>query len=182
MARRQIGTGTTDSTGKITVSYTGTGAGKLQLVAVQGNITSETYTLEDCYFIETGSPTSGYNPSNGTLTVTDGVFSFTRGSSGTTGSIYTNFPKTNYPIEDFQNKTLTVKADILQLTVTSLKLSLIYNNGSSWSTAVTETVTSTGVIEKELSVPSYATQVRIRFDVTGNENEVAVFRDFRLLL
>ena len=52
MARRLIGTGTTDSNGRITVSYTGTGAGKLQLVAVNGNLLSETYVLEDLVFYD----------------------------------------------------------------------------------------------------------------------------------
>ena len=55
MARRLIGTGTTDNNGKITVSYTGTGAGKLQLVAVNGNLLSETYVLTDAIFISNGN-------------------------------------------------------------------------------------------------------------------------------
>ena len=55
MARRPIGTGTTDSNGKITVSYTGTGAGKIQIVAVNGNLTSETFELIDCGFYDPGT-------------------------------------------------------------------------------------------------------------------------------
>ena len=84
MARRLIGTGTTDSNGRITVSYTGTGAGKLQLVAVNGNLLSETYVLTDCLFYQAGTsepPTNtwvlgGFTPSydaNGT-TLTSTTF------------------------------------------------------------------------------------------------------------
>ena len=60
MARRPIGTGTTDSNGRITVSYTGTGAGKLQLVAVNGNLLSETYVLYDSLFNGKATTTGWY--------------------------------------------------------------------------------------------------------------------------
>ena len=60
MARRKIGEGTTDNNGRITVSYTGTGAGKLQLVAVNGNLVSETYTLYDSLFNGKNTTTGWY--------------------------------------------------------------------------------------------------------------------------
>ena len=70
MARRPIESGTTDSNGRITVSYTGTGAGKLQLVAVNGNLLSETYVLTDALFISNGDLNCS---SNGQVTIeTDG--------------------------------------------------------------------------------------------------------------
>jgi len=47
MARRLIGSGTTDSNGRISVPYTGKGAGKIQLVAVSGTLQSETYSVWD---------------------------------------------------------------------------------------------------------------------------------------
>ena len=181
MARRLIGTGTTDANGKVSVSYEGEGAGVLQIVAESGSLLSETYILDDCYFIETGSPTSGYNPSNGTLTVTDGVLTLEVGTGNTGANFYTNYPKTNYPITDFQNKSLTVKADVTSLTGTNLRMSLYYNNGS-WSTAVTKDMTSEGLMENSISVPSNVTQVRIRFDVTGTAGSSVTLKDFRLLL
>ena len=61
MARRLIGTGTTDSNGRITVSYAGTGAGKLQLVAVNGNLVSETYELYDTLFYDIGTSAPAEN-------------------------------------------------------------------------------------------------------------------------
>ena len=54
MARRLIGTGTTDSNGKVSVTYTGTGAGKLQLVAESGSLQSEIYGLIDAVLRDGG--------------------------------------------------------------------------------------------------------------------------------
>ena len=52
MATRLIGSGTTDSQGKVNINYTGTGAGKLQLIAKNGNLTSATYELIDATFYD----------------------------------------------------------------------------------------------------------------------------------
>ena len=60
MTYRKIGEGITDNNGRITVSYTGKGAGKIQLVAKQGNLTSETYELIDALFKGTNSTTGWY--------------------------------------------------------------------------------------------------------------------------
>lgn len=53
--RRLIGTGTTDSNGQVTVTYTGSGAGKVQLMAECGDIQSEPYTLYDVSFKDIGT-------------------------------------------------------------------------------------------------------------------------------
>ena len=42
--RRLIGTGTTDSQGQVAITYTGTGAGKLDVIAECGDLQSETYS------------------------------------------------------------------------------------------------------------------------------------------
>ena len=60
MARRLIGTGTTDSNGKVSVTYTGTGAGKLQIVAESGSLLSEIYEIFDCLFKGSGTTTGWY--------------------------------------------------------------------------------------------------------------------------
>lgn len=52
MARRLIGTAVTDSNGEATITYTGTGAGKLNVVAESGTFLSETYELIDCGFYD----------------------------------------------------------------------------------------------------------------------------------
>lgn len=75
MARRLIGTGTTnaqgiaimdhDAQGNPITGYTGVGAGKLQIVAESGTLQSETYELLDCLWVDdgtaTGHKTSWYN-------------------------------------------------------------------------------------------------------------------------
>ena len=56
---RLIGSGTTDANGRVSVSYTGTGAGKLQIIALSGDLstgalTSNTYDLWDLLFYDSG--------------------------------------------------------------------------------------------------------------------------------
>ena len=71
-----LGTGTTDANGNVTVTYTGVGAGKVQLMAECGTIQSETYVLYDCLIKDTGI--------TGTSTDLFGNMSvFTRGETGT---------------------------------------------------------------------------------------------------
>ena len=55
MARRLIGTATTDSNGKAFIQYTGKGAGKLQIVAECSNVESETCDVMDCKFFDIGN-------------------------------------------------------------------------------------------------------------------------------
>ena len=53
MARRVIGTGTTGTDGSVTIPYTGTGAGLLQMeveTEIDGSIVSEPYNVWDCIF------------------------------------------------------------------------------------------------------------------------------------
>ena len=87
MARRLIGTGTTDANGKVSVSYTGTGAGKLQIVAVSGSLTSETYNLIDSIFYDDGvtdpKTATWNNPSNYVSVSIDGDGTTLSNTSGT---------------------------------------------------------------------------------------------------
>lgn len=80
MARRLIGTATTNSQGIATIEYTGTGAGKLQLVAESGSLQSGVYDLLDCTVLDRGkSGTSGTDYVN-LFTSMDGI---TRGTEDT---------------------------------------------------------------------------------------------------
>lgn len=58
MAKRLIGTGTTDNNGTATIQYTGTGAGKIDIVAEytdgESIIQSEIYRMLDAIFYDTG--------------------------------------------------------------------------------------------------------------------------------
>lgn len=57
MVRRLIGTAVTDSNGEATITYTGTGAGKLNIVAESGTFVSEAYEVLDCLWIDKGTAT-----------------------------------------------------------------------------------------------------------------------------
>ena len=58
MARRLIGVGITDAQGNVAISYTGTGAGELQIVAEHDELTSNTYDLWDLLFYDSGFESS----------------------------------------------------------------------------------------------------------------------------
>lgn len=193
-----LGYGITDSNGKakleydaqgnqLSHSYTGTGAGEVDIVAsldssiTDSSLVSETYEVEDCYWIETGSTTSGmYSSSGGTLTLDNGVFSLTKGSG--TSYFYLNIPKTSLPIADFVGKELTVRVDVTNLTGTRFRVGITPYDGSSWGTASNVDVTTTGTVENTINIPSNTTQIRIRFDIYGNEGVNATVNNFRLLL
>ena len=140
---------------------------------------SETYEIDDCYWIEKTSTISGmYSVSGATLTLEDGVFTLTKGSGNS--YFYLNIPKTSLPIADFVDKDLTVKTDVTTLTGTQLRCTLFYNTGS-W-VSVLQDITTTGLIRLSNHIPSDASQVRIRFDIYGDTDSKAVLEEFRLLL
>ena len=120
-----------------------------------------------------------YTNSGGTLTLTDGVFTLTKGSG--TSYFYLNIPKTSLPIADFQNKTMIVKTDVTEFNVNGyLRMTLFYNDGS-WSSGLQKDIATTGVLESSLDIPSNASQVRIRFDISGSVDDTVTFKDFRIL-
>lgn len=121
-----------------------------------------------------------YISSGGTLTLDNGVFSLTKGSG--TSYFYLNVPKTSLPIADFQGKELIVKADVTSLNGTQFRMGITPHDGTSWGTASNVNVTTTGTIENTLNVPSNTTQIRIRFDIYGNEGVNATLNNFRILL
>ena len=93
MVLRKIGEGRTDANGRFSVSYTGTGAGKLQLKAVSGSLQSEIYELFDTkwYDLGTDSNHSCLTPSS-SMTVTYGreYCALTETTIGTAGVIVTD--------------------------------------------------------------------------------------------
>ena len=73
--RRLIGTGITDSNGRVTIDYTGSGAGKVQLMADCGDIQSETYEIIDASLVDyavTGAKNSNWTNYSNRLTVEPG--------------------------------------------------------------------------------------------------------------
>ena len=84
-AYRKIGEGVTDSNGRITVSYTGKGAGKIQLVAKQGSLLSETYELTDAQFISDGNLNCS---ANGQVTINNDTYTLGLIDTSNYGFVY----------------------------------------------------------------------------------------------
>ena len=88
MARRLIGTAVTDSNGEATITYTGTGAGKLNVVAESGTFVSQPYTVHDCIKYDKGNTANTIwtlgNNSNAQLDLVDN--SYRKLSEITTGT------------------------------------------------------------------------------------------------
>lgn len=83
MAKHLIGTGTTDTNGTATIQYTGTGAGKIDIVAEytdgESIIQSETYSLWDTIQYDNGYDTDYHD-----VWVLSANVTMTRTSNGTT--------------------------------------------------------------------------------------------------
>ena len=109
MARRYLGYGYTNSQGiakleydadgePLTHSYTGVGAGKLDIVAESGSLQSESYAIYDCIVFDNGI-SSDYNDiwtaSNADLTRTSTYSRLSETTVGTNAIIYANFPNVN---------------------------------------------------------------------------------------
>ena len=111
MAKVLIGTGKTDNNGiakldkdsnnqTLTHSYTGTGAGYVEVIAVCDGLESAPFTILDCAFLDNGTDT----PSSSKWTIasnltagtdTDGYASFSKvASSATNGKAYANVDMT----------------------------------------------------------------------------------------
>ena len=87
MARRLIGTAVTDANGEATITYTGTGAGQLNVVAESGTFVSETYSIHDCLFADRGDGTLnsnwGWYNTTGSASITSNGISISN-----TGSVF----------------------------------------------------------------------------------------------
>ena len=106
MARRYLGYGYTNSQGiakleydadgePLTHSYTGVGAGKLDIVAESGSLQSETYAIYDCIVFD-NAISSDYNDiwtlTNADLTRASTYSRLSETTTGTTGYIVAVFP------------------------------------------------------------------------------------------
>ena len=99
MAKRLIGTATTDNNGVATLTYTGTGAGEVDLTAcyyeedTSSIIQSETYLIDDTEFYDLGTDsTHSMFATSSTMTINYGseYCSLSETTSGTTGVAVTD--------------------------------------------------------------------------------------------
>lgn len=136
MARRLIGSGKTDSNGKVTVPFEGKGLGKLQIVAECGSLLSETYELLDATFIDygiTGKKNDNWNNHNNRLTVqTDTEGTLLTGNESGNGFYFVNGSNPvifdDYSCE-FDIIGIPVGARVYHENTTSNENSFIFNTG-----------------------------------------------------
>ena len=109
MAKRLIGTGTTDNNGTATIQYTGTGAGKIDIVAEytdgESIIQSETYSIMDSKWYDFGTDSTNniwLNSSTMTVTYGDDCATLTETTSGTTGVLVTDSNHVIQPNDVFE--------------------------------------------------------------------------------
>jgi hypothetical protein len=147
MGKRLIATGTTDSNGQVKITYTGKGAGKLQLTAESGTLQSETYVLTDAIFYDaavTGKTSTewGYNSTDIQIsTEGDGT---TISNVGTTGRTYwANYPGSSKTTGDEWNSPLVVEVDMLSASDTGTNVALQLVKGSS---AISRNMSQLGVV------------------------------------
>ena len=99
MAKRLIGTATTNANGVASVTYTGAGRGLLNVFAESGSLQSQTYGVFDCIVYDDGTSdpkkTNFLKNGNGTVTI---------GSNGTTitATSNTTYRNTTLITGDFQ--------------------------------------------------------------------------------
>lgn len=122
MARKLIGTAVTDENGEATITYTGTGAGQLNIVAESGTFVSETCSILDCIYYD-GGVTGESNPNwkivsgDGTKTVDNTGTTLSNPNSETRYDIFANLGDIS-SVYDFQPPYI-VEVDILEHTGTA---------------------------------------------------------------
>lgn len=186
MARRLLGTATTDANGVAVLSdgYTGTGAGEVDMIAectIDGStVVSQTYTVDDCSYLDTFSSDtkSKYYYENGTVNISDGALTFT----GTSTNGYLNLNSANTPaISNYQGRTVYFKAEVDSLPSGATVNMRIYQtvNGSTTST-YTEYSTG-GTLEHHADIDANATNVIFRIQFYNINDESVVFDNYRIV-
>ena len=135
MTKRLLGTVTTDSQGKATLEYTGTGAGKLQLTAEKGNLVSETYELTDAQFISDGNLNCS---ANGQVTINNDTYTLGLIDTSNYGFVYYSTSNVGSNKWIWLSEGNTTEFEILGKTGTvSLRFDGSMTNDTIWSINIT---------------------------------------------
>ena len=96
------GSDTTDSNGEISISYTGTGVGDVEVIVSYGSLLQETYAIEDCYFYDTLTTDKNLfsiRRGTGTLTYSNTGLTFRDSTSSETNVLFSEqLPTTDYEV------------------------------------------------------------------------------------
>ena len=129
MAKQLIGTAVTNENGVATFTYTGTGAGKLNIVAESGSLVSETYAIIDATYYDDGVT----SPKTATWYNQDNAFSVSIDDTGTLLSCSATGLKsffadgTNWSSSSKFTAPLCVEVDIESVTGSDVVLAILSN-------------------------------------------------------
>lgn len=154
----------TDSYGVATVSYTGVGAGKLNVQAktIDGRLQSEIYSILDAiYYDDCGTDTKSkyyINGADGTAkSYENNSIKVVCGTTSNRNYLFLRTQENSGLLASLQGKTVKFKCDITGLNGKTVKAQIRYN--ASTSSGYTS-ITSDGTIEtNSLTIPSDATSV-----------------------
>ena len=169
MAKRLIGSGVTDSNGVVSIPYTGTGKGKLQIVAESGTLISEPYEFIDATMNQTGKTTGWYQS---TVTLENNRLKWIYKSSGydTTSSQFVGL-RSNALNNALKGTTFKVDFKLNQSSSKPVGLAVYYQDASSsydWVNVSLLVVTDTLEHSVTSTIPSTSTNIWIRLQTSQN--------------
>lgn len=180
MAKELLGTAVTDENGIATFTYTGQGRGKMNIVAESGELVSETYTIDDCSYLDTFSSDTKnkYYYENGSVNISDGALTFT----GNSDNAYLNLSNANMPnISNYQGRTVYFKADVLNLPDGVTVNMRIYQTVNGSTTSTYTEYQSGGTLEHHREIDASASSIICRIQFIGANGKSVVFDNYRIV-
>ena len=198
MARRLIGYGITNSSGvakldhlvdgtALAHSYTGVGAGKINIVAESGNLQSEPYVLTDAIVFDNNSTdtTSKYyiNSTDGTSKEYDtDKIKITCGSNNTRNYIYYRTQDNSGVLSQLQGKTVKFEVELsnLQSKTIQLRIRSVVDGSNVENTAVN--ISTDGVaVSNSAEIDANATSVVFMINPSSwSENDIFYINNFKV--
>lgn len=168
MARKLIGTAVTDENGEATITYTGTGAGKLNIVAESGTFLSETYEVVDAIYYDTctmdTSSRYSVNTSVGnSIGFVDNSLRLQVGSSNRYVAADTN--QSAFTLSDYTGKSIRFKVDVNPSRSCALQIVQVVDGQNQVTTS--DYVNSQSTISIDASIDENATRIQFRVLANG---------------
>ena len=190
MARRHLGYGTTNAQGIATLeyapddtplshSYTGVGAGKINIVAEVEGLTSEAYELEDCIYYDPATSDLNANYSFNS-TYTDFAFDSNKYILKNKGSTNAAWCEVRGVTNSVKGKRVTFSAECV-LNSNEIRLEY-FENGSRKTTSAYTSSNGTLVLE-DISVPANVSTAyfRIAFRTAVQDSQIT-FKNFKIIV
>lgn len=191
MAKQLLGTQTTDENGVATFTLTGTGRGKLNLIAESGGLVSQPVIVEDALFYDvcgTDSSLSYYSVYSPNAKSYDNSGIKVTGTSNNAYirlNIYENSsePKLNF-LNSIKGKTITLKAYVYDFNCTSVK-AMIYDKtaDTNYSGTTGDITTENGVITCTREIREDITNAFCQLQIqAGSNNDYFHFKNFEVII